>query len=151
MIKVAVISKTPDNWENKEASLESDALYEKLRIALLNLSREETLWLITPLNRGLETMAATLALKIGEKVKLECAIPFEEQAKDWAESERDRYFDIIEKCDKENIITYKKFDKSERLCYSYLINEADLILLGTPPSDDIAELINNSGKKIIEM
>ena len=48
MIKVAIISKTPENWQNNEASLEADSLYEKLRIALLNLSREETLWLMTP-------------------------------------------------------------------------------------------------------
>ena len=83
MIKVAVISKTPENWQKEEVSLEGDAIYEKLRIALLNLSREETLWLMTPLNRGPETMAATLAIKIGSNIKLECAIPFEEQAKDW--------------------------------------------------------------------
>lgn len=151
MIKVAVISKTPENWLEAEISSESDAVYEKIRLALLNLSREETLWLISPMNRGFETMAADIAVRIGGNIKLECVIPHEEQAKNWSEPERDRYFSIIENCEKETMLSSKKSDKTEKLCYSYIVNSADLILLGTPPSDDVAELIAGSDKRIIEL
>ncbi len=151
MIKVAIISKTPENWLKAETSPESDAVYEKIRLALLNLSREETLWLISPMNRGFETMAAEIALKIGGNIRLECAIPFEEQAKHWSEPERDRYFGIIENCERETMLSTEKGEKSEKLCYSYIVNAANLILLGTPPSEEIYELITSSGKKVIEL
>lgn len=151
MIKVAIISKTHKNWLALETTPECDAVYEKIKLALINLSREETLWLMSPMNRGFETMAAELSLRLGGNIKLECVIPFEEQAKDWSEPERDRYFDIIENCEKETMLCTEKVEKSEKLCYSYIINAANLILLGETPSDEVAELIEGSGKKIIEL
>ncbi len=151
MIKVAVISKTDENWAALEATPEADAVYEKIKLALINLSREETLLLLSPMNRGYETMAAEQAIRLGGNIKLECVIPFEEQAKDWYEPERDRYFDIIEKCERETLLSTEKGEKSEKLCYSYIINAANLILIGTPPSDEVAELINGSGKKVINI
>ena len=97
MLKVAVISKTPENWQSFEASNEADAIYERIKLALINISREETLWLLSPMNRGIETLAAELAVNLKGNIKLECVIPAEEQAKDWSEPERDRYFSIIQK------------------------------------------------------
>ena len=151
MIKVAVISKTPESWLTLEATPECDAIYEKIKLALINLSREETLWLISPMNRGFETMAAELSLRLGGNIKLECVIPFEEQAKDWSEPERDKYFSIIENCERETVLSAEKGEKSEKLCYSYIINSANLILLGEAPNDEISELIEDSEKKIIEL
>ncbi|MBQ5910908.1 MAG: DUF1273 family protein [Clostridia bacterium] len=151
MLKVAVISKTPDNWQSFEASTEADAIYERIKLALINLSRDETVWLLSPMNRGTETTAAEIAVSLKGNIKLECVIPFEEQAKDWSEPERDRYFGIIERCELENMLSSKQNDKSLKLCYSYIISAANLILLGTPPSDEIAELITESGKKVIEI
>ena len=103
------------------------------------------------MNRGTETTAAEIAVSLKGNIKLECVIPFEEQAKDWSEPERDRYFGIIERCELENMLSSKQNDKSLKLCYSYIISAANLILLGTPPSDEIAELITESGKKVIEI
>ena len=109
------------------------------------------MWLISPLNRGIETMAAEIAVMLGGNIKLECALPFEEQAKDWSESERDKYFSIIERCETETMITAQKSEKSEKYCYTYLVNKANLIMLGEAPNEEIAELIKNSGKKVIEI
>ena len=142
MKKVAVISK-------EELNLGEEAK-NKLRLALLNLAKDSELWVITPLNRGAETEAAILALS-SENISLECAIPFEEQARCWSEAERDRYFDIIEKSDKETLITTKWQQKSELYTYTYLVNSADIILIGTPSSDEISTLINSSGKKVIQI
>lgn len=147
MLKVAVISKTNEEWL-KEENFEADIAFEKIKLALINLCREETVWLISPLNRGIETMAAEIAVMLGGNIKLECALPFEEQAKDWSESERDKYFSIIERCETETMITSQK---GEKYCYTYLVNKANLIMLGEAPNEEIAELINNSGKKVIEI
>ena len=150
MLKVAVISKTNETWLKGEG-IEADIAFEKIKLALINLCREETVWLISPLNRGIETMAAEIAVMLGGNIKLECALPFEEQAKDWSESERDKYFSIIERCETETMITSQKGEKSEKYCYTYLVNKANLIILGEAPNEEIAELIKNSGKKVIEI
>lgn len=150
MLKVAVISKTNEEWLKNEDTA-ADTVYEKIKLALINLSREETVWLISPMNRGIETMAAEIAVNIGGNIKLECALPFEEQAKDWNEAERDKYFSIIEKCETETIITTTKCEKSEKYTYNYLVNKANLILFGQAPNAEIAELIKSSEKKILEI
>lgn len=150
MLKVAVISKTNETWLKGEG-IEADIAFEKIKLALINLCREETVWLISPLNRGIETMAAEIAVMLGGNIKLECTLPFEEQAKDWSESERDKYFSIIERCETETMITSQKGEKSEKYCYTYLVNKANLIILGEAPNEEIAELIKNSGKKVIEI
>lgn len=150
MLKVAVISKTNETWLKGEG-IEADIAFEKIKLALINLCREETVWLISPMNRGIETMAAEIAVMLGGNIKLECALPFEEQAKDWSESERDKYFSIIERCETETMITTAKSEKSEKYCYNYLVNKANLILLGDAPNMEISELIKTSGKKVIEI
>ncbi len=150
MLKVAVISKTNEEWLKGE-DFEADTAFEKIKLALINLCREETVWLISPMNRGIETMAAEIAVMLGGNIKLECALPFEEQPKDWSESERDKYFSIIERCETETMITAAKSEKSEKYCYNYLVNKANLILLGEAPNEEIAELIKTSGKKVIEI
>ncbi len=142
MLKIAVISKENKNVE--AASL------QRLKLAFLNLSRRNRLWVMSPLNRGIETEAAVIALNT-HNTRLECAIPFEEQAADWSEEERDLYFSIIEKAHKETLITTKQQEKSELFCYDYLVNEADIIIFSTPPNDEIAELCVNSGKQIIKI
>ena len=56
---------------------------------------------------GIDQICAELVLEIKSrypKITLECAIPCEEQAIRWTEPQRDRYFSILERCDKETII-----------------------------------------------
>ena len=142
MKKVAVIS--------KEEIKPNKAAMNRLTLALSNLAKDSELWVLTSLNRGTETTAAEVALSLKD-VKLECVIPFEEQAAEWSETERDRYFGIIEACDKETLITTARQEKSELYAYTYLVNNADIILLGTPPSKEISALINTSGKKVIKI
>ena len=125
MLKVAVISKTNETWLKGEG-IEADIAFEKIKLALINLCREETVWLISPMNRGIETMAAEIAVMLGGNIKLECALPFEEQAKDWSESERDKYFSIIKRCETETMITAQKGEKSEK--YSRLFPSMGLLL-----------------------
>ena len=142
MLKVAVISKNEKRVEK--------ARLQRLKLALLNLSKYSELWVISPMNLGLETEAAEIAAET-EGIRLECAIPFEEQASAWSEEERERYFGIIEKSLVEQHVTKRRQKNSEYLCYNYLLENADLIILATPPGEEIYELCENSGKRIIKI
>ncbi len=153
MKRVSVISKTPDKWNEFEQSIACDELFEAIKAVLNELAREETLCLVTSMHLGPETLAAEAVLKFGEKakIKLECALPYEEQANDWTEPERDRYYNIIENCDTQLFISTAYTDSCEQKCYDYLVNTADIILLGTTPDNEISELIKNSEKKVISI
>lgn len=151
MKKVSVISKTPENWNGFEATAACDELFEVIKAVLKELAEEDVLYLVTPMNLGPETLAAEAALRLQARmnIKLECVLPYEEQAKDWSESERDRYFSIVEGCDRETLISAAYTDNCEQKCYDYLVKAADIILLGTAPTDEISEIIKSSGKQII--
>ena len=54
---------------------------------------------------------AVLALRDRHpEVRIEAAIPCEEQAARWPERDRDRYFDLVSRCDVENMIQ-RRYDK----------------------------------------
>ncbi len=56
--------------------------------------------------RGIDTYAAeaVLQLKMAYPVTLECAIPFEEQAISWLETDRERFFIIAGRADRETML-----------------------------------------------
>ncbi len=57
---------------------------------------------------GVDTWAAEIVLALKEKdglpLTLECAIPWEGQANRWREADRNRYFSILARCDKETLL-----------------------------------------------
>jgi uncharacterized phage-like protein YoqJ len=58
---------------------------------------------------GIDQMCAEMVIALRDKhpeVTLECAIPCEEQAVKWTEPQRDRYFWIAERCDKETLVQH---------------------------------------------
>ena len=142
MIKIGVISA-----EEKKVD---QARLKRLSLALTALAKDKKVWVMTSLNHGAETAAAELALSL-RGASLECVIPFEEQAALWSEEERDRYFSVIEQSNKETLVTTKKQENSERYAYTYMVNSADIILLGAHPDNEITELVKSSGKRVIEI
>lgn len=144
MLKIAVISAECQNGREEES------MVRRLTLALKNLAKDRELLVISTLGRGLETLAAatTLALK---GAKLECVIPFEEQAADWSEDDRDIYFDILEHSFSNMLIETRKTEQNDTLCYGYILSKANLIFLGAEPREEIMSLIENSGKKIIRL
>ena len=130
MKKIAVISATPENWSKFEVTYQSDILFDKLKsIITLYAKNGQADCLVTSMNIGLETMSAQIALALREEtgLKLECALPFEEQAKYFSEPNRDRYFDIVAQCDTETIIDTKRTNNSRVKCYKYMIDSSDII------------------------
>lgn len=55
---------------------------------------------------GVDTYAAEIVLDLRDRypITLECAIPHEGQAERWKEPDRDRYFSIVERCDRETML-----------------------------------------------
>lgn len=151
MKKTTVISAISENFVTFETTYQCDELFEKLKAILIELSEKEQVGAVsTAMNLGIETLAAEAALAVREQtgIMLECVIPFEEQAVAFSESERDRYFGIIEKCDKETMLDKGEKEDSFKKCYEYLVDAADIILVGEMP-EEAAETVQNSGKKVI--
>lgn len=98
-------------------------LRELLRKEIERLVTEEGVsHFITGMTLGIDQMCAELVLELKEsqpQVTLECAIPYEEQAANWTVPQRERYFDIIVRSDKENQIqgVYSKDCMSRRNRY----------------------------------
>lgn len=76
-------------------------------------------------------LAAELVLeekKKGDDLTLEIVIPYELQPEFWSEKERDRYFSLIEKCDKETMLQ-KRYDDECIHCHTvYLCSRADVVV-----------------------
>lgn len=88
---------------------------------------------------GIYAAGIILSLKpIYSDITLECVLPYEEQAAHWTADQRDKYFSIIENCDKE-IILQKHYtgiciEKNQR----YMIDNSAFVLS--------LQNSNNSGK-----
>lgn len=151
MKKSTVISAISENFAAFETTFECDELFEKIKATLTELVKTEGVRTVaTAMNLGIETLAAQAALEVREHTALclECVIPFEEQATAFTESERDRYYSVIEKCDKETMIDRKEAEDSLIRCYEYLVETSDIILIGEMPEEAV-EAVKSSGKKII--
>lgn len=69
---------------------ETKALKERISVFILNLRKENITELYTNCERGIPLWSALVAVLVGIKVHL--IIPYEEQAADWSEEDRDYYY-----------------------------------------------------------
>lgn len=151
MKKIAVIAPADPEFKTFENTCEGDALFEKIKDLLKGYS--EGLWLLSSLSLGFETLAATAVLRLKEEypVFLECVIPFEEQAKDFPEADRDRYFYILEKCDKETLLQTRYSSDTEEKRLRYMTEAVDEIITYGELPLKARTIITESGKKIIKL
>ena len=105
----------------------------KLREEIIRLVDEQKVFhFITGMAIGVDMYAAEIVLELKAGcypgIRLECAIPCEEQASKWTEKQRDRYFDIVSRCDQETLIQrhYSSdcFDRRN----SYMVDQADYLI-----------------------
>lgn len=79
-----------------------------LRQEIVRLITEECVThFITGMALGVDLMAAEIVLELKREypqITLESAIPCEEQAIKWTVEQRERYYNIAEKCDKETML-----------------------------------------------
>ena len=105
---------------------------------------------------GVDTYAAEAVLALRERypdVTLEAAIPCESQAIKWREEARDRYFDIIERCDKETMVSRRYTPDCMEKRNRYMVDQADFLIAiwdGTPSgTGNTVRYAYDLGKKII--
>lgn len=80
---------------------------------------------------GASMWGAELTLELMKRfpeLKLHCVIPFEEQAKKWTPPLRDRYYNILEKCTNNYLISTNFTKDCYLRCNQYLVNHAGFIL-----------------------
>ena len=80
---------------------------------------------------GIDTYAAEIVLDLKSQfpfITLECAIPCETQAAKWSERYRNRYFGIVERCDKETMIQRHYSSDCMQKRNRYMVENADFVL-----------------------
>ena len=108
------------------------ALEEELRKQIINLIEDENVThFISGMALGVDLVAAEIVLDLKVSypgITLESAIPCETQAVKWTVSQRERYYDIAARCDKETMLqshyTPDCMDKRNR----YMVDHSDFIL-----------------------
>ncbi|MFA9422657.1 MAG: SLOG family protein [Sedimentibacter sp.] len=61
-------------------------------------------------------------------ITLECAIPYERQAENWTEAQRNKYFSIIKDCDKETLLQFQGTNDSIQNLYKYMTKNSYYIV-----------------------
>ena len=79
---------------------------------------------------GVDTYAAKIVLNLKTQypdITLECAIPCENQAEKWNERDRDVYYDLISKCDKETLLQQKYSSDCMQKRNEYMVDNSDYV------------------------
>lgn len=78
---------------------------------------------------GLTAAEAILQRKADRPcLTLECVIPYEEYTSAWDEPSRDRYFDIVSRCDKETMLMHQYAPDCIQRQREYLLQNSDMSL-----------------------
>ena len=110
---------------------QSDALEAVLREQIQRLALQGVCTFQTAMERGAELLSAQTILKCKEtdaQIRLECVIPYEEQAALWTEEERDTYFTIIAQCDREIRLQAGYTPDCMEKCCQYLLKNSEYVL-----------------------
>jgi uncharacterized phage-like protein YoqJ len=115
-----------------ETTNECNKIKQSLREQIIQLIKYHNVrYFITGMSRGVDQWCAEIVLDLKKDMSylyLECALPCETQAVHWSENQRDRYFSIIERCDKEYCMqsqyTYDCIMKRNQ----YLVDSSDYIV-----------------------
>lgn len=86
---------------------------------------------ISGIDLGIGQYAAEIVLDLKKdypEITLECAISCESQAENWTVSQRERYFSIVECCDKETLLQRHKTRDCIRKGKEYMVNQSNYVL-----------------------
>ena len=108
------------------------ALKQTLRNEIIKLIENEGVThFISGMAIGVDMYAAEIILGLKASypgITLESAIPCENQAAKWTEEQRDRYYDIAAKCDKETMIQRQYTPDCMHKRNRYMVDQADFII-----------------------
>lgn len=88
-----------------------------------------------------------------ERDTLECAVAFEDQAKEYSEKERNTYFSLCEKCDTLSFVSKKRIFGCKTKRDKYMIEQSDFILCFwdkiAPYTGELLQYAASLNKKIL--
>lgn len=115
-----------------ENSIQCDELKNKLLELIRELiEKEGVTHFISGVALGVDTYAAEIVLSLKAQypyITLECAIPCETQAIKWNERDRDIYYDILSKCDKETLLQQKYTADCMQRRNEYMVDNSDFVI-----------------------
>lgn len=87
---------------------------------------------ISDMTRGFGTLFVETVLALRDEmypqITVEAALPYETQAEDWSEAQRDRYFALVERCDTETMLQTAYTPQSAERCARYLVERCDYLV-----------------------
>lgn len=105
---------------------------EKLRKIIIQLIENYNVThFISGVALGVDQYAAEIILELKQHyphITLECAIPCETQAIKWTEAQRNRYFYILENCDKETLLQFQYTNNCMQKRNEYMVKNSNYII-----------------------
>lgn len=115
-----------------ENSIQCDELKNRLEELIIELiEKEGVTHFISGVALGVDTYAANIVLKLKSNypmITLECAIPCETQAVKWNERDRDIYYDLLSKSDKETLLQQKYTSDCMQKRNEYMVDNSDCVI-----------------------
>ena len=111
---------------------------------------------ISGVDLGVGQFAAEIVLDLKRdypEITLECVIPCEDQAAKWTIAQRDRYFSIVERCDKETLLQRHYTKDCIKKKKEYMVKQSNYVLAvwnGKPGgAGNILSFARTLGKTVI--
>ncbi len=118
--------------EYGENSIQCDELKGRLEELIKNLIEKESVThLISGVALGADTYAANIVLNLKAQypgITLKCAIPCETQAVKFNERDRDIYYDLLAKCDKETLLQQNYTSDCMQKRNEYMVDNSDYVI-----------------------
>ena len=115
-----------------ENSIQCDELKSKLEELIIELiEKEGVTHFISGVALGVDTYAANIVLNLKAQylhITLECAIPCETQEVKWNERDRDIYYDLLAKCDKETLLQQNYTSNCMQKRNEYMVDNSDYVI-----------------------
>lgn len=133
-LKCAFTGHRPQNLpfrfdETDERCLRLKAELRKLIVQMVE--QKNVTHFISGMALGIDIYAAEMVLDLKTDfpfITLECALPCETQAARWSERYRNRYFKIVEQCDKETLLQTHYTPDCMQKRNRYMVEHADFVL-----------------------
>lgn len=116
------------DWD--ESSPAAQQLKAVIRVEVEKLIQRGYTRFLCSFNRGADHLfaEAVIALKARYLVRLESVLPHEEQAAEWPESARERYFNLLAGCDDETLLQTRYSAGCQLRAVKYMVDHADLLI-----------------------
>lgn len=108
-----------------------DKLKNAIKKTLVQTINEGCLHYLCGFDEGTDLIFAECLLELKKQypnIILESVLPYENQAEKWDEKTREKYYDLLSKCDRETILQ-SHFDKD---CFikrnRYMVNKSDMLI-----------------------